>query len=562
MERHRQQRQGDAGMTTPVVAGRLRTALQMPAKDLRIGLFVSDLDCGWHDTPFLLEGVLLSSEEELATIRSLTSHVTVDPTRSQIDRFPAAYLEIVYQPHVVVGKKTVAARRQDADADGARTMPIAISWQQRLHRILHGLSGLLASLRAGKAAHRPPVRNEAQQVAIASGMLAQVKAEWFPRYLSTVYAGDSVAGRSIWRQRLTAWFNELRRAIRSSPGKSVKVAALTRPDYIPENFDLVRYADAEATVPGIPKAMAACEMSEQALIRIARDIRTNGTIDMVSLQSAADTLAENMISRPATMMLAARMRDENDRIYQHGLGVAIYLTLLGRHLGFQREPLAELATIGMLLDLGKMDLDQALLDKPGAFDEAERKIMQTHVDIGVEKLRSGGVQSELVLRAIADHHERVDGLGYPNGRSSDDVTIYGKMAAIADGFVAMVGARPYAPTMSTYEALRALFAEAGTRWHAPLVEQFVQSIGVFPVGSLIELSTGEIAIVVEDNRFRRLEPKILVLTDHNKKQVKEPWSMDMLKHNFSIAPESVRIVRGLADGAHGVNFREYYVRRR
>ena len=541
---------------------RLKTALSMQSTDLQIGLFVSDVDCGWHHTPFLLEGLLLAAETEIATLRALTPCVTVDPTRSQIDAFPAAYAEEIYAPDVAPTKKARFELRTHVEAGGAsQDAPAPAALGVRLQRFMLGVANLLR--RAPKNIPKPVVlkmQHSAHRIAGLSNIGPAAKAIWIPQYLDNVYAESEKPARMLFGSRIAAWFDSLLKRTVGTLAKARKPVPIARPDFIPENFKLVRYPDVEATVVGIPKALAAFDLSEQVLIRITRDIRTNGSIDMSSLQIAADTLAENMISRPATMMLAARMRDENDRVYQHGLGVAIYLTMLGRHLGFQREPLAELATIGMLLDLGKMDLDQSLLDKPGVLDENEQKIMQTHVEIGVNKLRAGGVRSELVLRAIADHHERIDGLGYPNGRTGDEVMIYGKMAAIVDGFVAMVGPRPYAPTMSTYEALRTLFAEAGTRWHAPLVEQFVQSIGVFPVGSLIELATGEIAIVVEDNKFRRLEPNILVLTNREKEQLKAPWSMDMMKHNFSIAPESVRILRGLADGAHGVHFREFYLR--
>ena len=552
-------------MNAPMMSKRLKTALPMRSVELQIGLFVSDLDCGWHNTPFLLEGILLATEAEIATIRSLTSHVTVDPSRSRVDAFPAAYLEQIYEINVAPARRAPLHRPPGADGGNThRDRSGAPGLRARLQRFMHGMAGLFERSAAASLPKQAvlKMRQEARQMAASSNVAPAAKAEWFPHYLDSVYTASEKPAISSLGRRVSAWFEAFLQRRTGGSARPTKPVPIARPEFIPDNFELVRYPDAEATVAGIPKALAACEMSEQALIRVASDIRTNGTIDMASLQSAADTLAENMISRPATMLLAARMRDENDRVYQHGLGVAIYLTMLGRHLGFQREPLAELATIGMLLDLGKMDLDQSILDKPGALDHGEQKIMETHVEIGVDKLRAGGVRSELVLRAIADHHERIDGLGYPNGRTGDDVTIYGKMAAIADGFVAMVGPRPYAPTMSTYEALRTLFAEAGTRWHAPLVEQFVQSIGVFPVGSLIELATGEIAIVVEDNRFRRLEPKILVLTNGEKEQLKEPWSMDMMKHNFSIAPKSVRILKGLADGAHGVNFREFYLRHR
>ena len=542
---------------------RLKVALPMLSKDLQIGLFVVDVDCGWQNTPFLLEGLLIASHSEIATIRALTQRVTVDPSRSILEAFSARYAETIYEGNVNFPRGSLSIGRRPSDSDSNATVRAGIGLLRLLRQLLRDLTGpLLGTQTANKTKPTSAkARQDAAQMAALIAMSPAAKREAFPLYLNNIYASVDAPAKLGWLDRIAGWFGMLLDNGSDGSSKRLRPVPLVRPDFIPAEIELIRYPEIEATALAVPRALDACEISHQALVQIARDVRANGSIDAVSLQRAADTLAENMIARPATMMLATRMRDENDRIYQHGLGVAIYLTMLGRHLGFQREPLAELATIGMLLDLGKMDLDQTLLDKPGQLNEDEKKIMETHVGIGVEILRKGGVRSELVLGAIADHHERVDGLGYPNGRSDEELTIYAKMAAIADGFVAMIGPRPYAPTMSTYEALRSLFAEAGTRWHAPLVEQFVQSIGVFPVGSLVELSTGEIAIVIEDNKLRRLEPKILMLTNADKEQLEEPWDLDMVKHNLSIAPEMIRIVKGLADGAHGVSFREFYLRR-
>lgn len=551
-------------MNAPVITKRLKTSVPMAAKDLQVGMFVSHLDCGWQNTPFLLEGVLLSAQHELATIRALATNVTVDPTRSQLTAFPPAMEESLYEIDTGVVRTATAPVHAPGYVQEVAP-PASRGWRGLVLSLAAIFSaGPTAANDLPAGTKEPLGSNSSVSRASTNGDAdhAKAAAEPFPRFVATVYAAPERHHGPFWLQRLSLWWRGIDLSLGTRTVRARPIRGKARPDFIPENFDLVRYPAPEPTVASIPMALKACKLSEQALIRIATDIKDGGTIDLHSLEEAADTLAENMIRRPATMMLAARMRDENDRIYQHGLGVAIYLTMLGRHLGFQREPLAELASIGLLLDLGKVTLDQSLLDKPGQYDDTERKIMRTHVEIGVDRLAASGVNSELTLRAVAEHHERVDGRGYPNGLAGDDLSIYGKMAAIADSFVAMVGDRPYAPTMSTYEALRALFAEAGTRWHAPLVEQFVQSIGVFPVGSLIELATGEVAIVVQDNQFRRLEPKILILTNKDKKQLKEPRSMDMMKHNFAIAPASVRILRGLADGAYGVNFREFYIRHR
>jgi HD-GYP domain-containing protein (c-di-GMP phosphodiesterase class II) len=562
-------------MNVPIKPRRLRTAFPIQSGDLRVGMFVSHVACGWHRTPFMLEGLLLKNNHEINTIISLTMDVTVDPSRSEIAAFDALQLELVYE--VIEAFTPRSTFRRSTDIPPANVPRVYQSYPKNIGYFLRGMAEYIEQLfklnqnnlrdrrRQALEAHPTSVQRDSQQSRRASVDRRQASAgdhERFPRFIEVIYTGESSEAKPVWFQRLRAWLYNASKVNLVPTAKLKKVADSKRPSFLPEDIDLVNYPETESVATAIPEALAAYQMSEKILVKIAEDICNSDAVDMPALQTAADTLAENMISRPATMLLAARMRDENDRIYRHGLGVAVYLTMLGRHLGFQREPLTELATIGLLLDLGKMDLDQTVLDKPGALDDVEHEMMRSHVDRGVENLRSAGVTSPLVLRAIEEHHERVDGLGYPNGLSGDEISIYGKMAAIADSFVAMIGERSYAPTMSTYDALRTLFAEAGTRWHEPLIEQFVQAIGIFPVGSLIELVTGEVAIVVEDNRFRRLEPKILILTDTNKKHLVEPISMDMMKHNFSIAPESVHIMKGLADGSHGVNFREYYLRRK
>lgn len=482
----------------PSPAGTLRSALVLPVEALRAGMYVADLDCGWTATPFLLHGLLLDDPEDLATIALLAYHVTIDPGRS----LPAALVKL----------------------DPAT----------------------LYETTAGKAVTSAPADQRLQ------------------RYQDQVqlHDGDHVSRASrlalFWRELQQAWSNWMGRLFGRRRPRPLPDAQ--RPDYMPDDIELVMHPLPESTRTAIPQAIAACEQGEAALERVAQDLAAHRDTDMDALQAASETLAENMIRRPGTMIWAAKMRDKSNRMYHHGLGVAIYLTALGRQLGFQREQLADLATVGLLLDLGKMELDHALLDKPGKLDDGEVLEMQTHVHRGIEMLMATGVTSSLILSAIAEHHERVDGTGYPARLPGAALTIFGKMAAIADAYAAMVNPRPYAPAYAPYEAMKQLFAESESRWFAPLVEQFVQAIGIFPVGSLVELSTGEVAIVVQHNPYRRLEPLILILTDSAKITLPKPRELDMLKHNFTVAPDVLRIATGLADGAHGIVMQDFYLR--
>ena len=153
----------------------------------------------------------------------------------------------------------------------------------------------------------------------------------------------------------------------------------------------------------------------------------------------------------------------------------------------------------------------------------------------------------------------MNGTGYPRGLVGDEISIYGRMAGIVDTFAALTNHRPYAAAASSYEALRSISGWAGDFFHEPLVQQFVSSIGVFPVGSLIELSTGEVAIVVAHNKVRRLKPRVLVVTGPDKTRSPHPAMLDLLYAPNVSGEEQVFIKRGLPAGAYGLDLTDFYV---
>ncbi len=202
-----------------------------------------------------------------------------------------------------------------------------------------------------------------------------------------------------------------------------------------------------------------------------------------------------------------------------------------------------------------LKLPADLLEKSGELMPEETAQLVQHVKYSIEALEQGEPLPRYVARGIQEHHERIDGSGYPLGLCGAEISIYGRMAAIADTFAAMTTARPYDVTHSAFDAMKELFRESATKLHGPLVEQFVQAICIFPVGSLVELAGGEAAIVLEHNGVRRLAPKILVLTDPDKNMLATPYVLELITQNN----EQKKILRGLADGAYGIDYRDYYL---
>src|SRR6185437_1591877 len=190
------------------------------------------------------------------------------------------------------------------------------------------------------------------------------------------------------------------------------------------------------------------------------------------------------------------------------------------------------------------------LEKQGRLTPEEFEEVKEHVQHGLDILAQTPNFHPDVIQGIAQHHERMNGSGYPRGLMGDEIGVVGRMAGIVDCFAALTNHRPYAAAASSYEALRSISGWAGDFFHEPLVQQFVSSIGVFPVGSLIELSTGEVAIVVAHNKVRRLKPRVLVVTGPDKTRSPHPAMLDLLYENKAGGDDPVYIKRGLPAGAY------------
>ena len=327
---------------------------------------------------------------------------------------------------------------------------------------------------------------------------------------------------------------------------------------LPEGLKLQRYAEPIPIQQAIPRAERAVGSGAEAIDALMSELRENVAPDFRRIDASASALVESMIENPDAMMLVSRMRERHQGTYERSLKMSLNLLALGRHLGFPREELAHLATIGMLADIGKTRLPEALLDKPGTLTSAEMKVVKSHVDLGLSVLRKDVTLHPAVEQGVAQHHERMDGSGYPKGLKGEEISIYGRMAAVADCFAAMISDRPYAAALAPLDAIMELYKLSGAKLHEPLVEQLVQAIGAFPVGTMVELSSGEVAVVLTRNKARRMEPRVLVLAGPDRQPLATPFERDLATTDPDAEDRPPWIWRGLADGAYGIELHRYY----
>ena len=185
--------------------------------------------------------------------------------------------------------------------------------------------------------------------------------------------------------------------------------------------------------------------------------------------------------------------------------------------------------------------------------------MQSHVEYGAEIVEKIGGISDEVLAMVQCHHERHDGSGYPAQLAGADIPVYGRISGVTDCYDAMISHRPYAPAKSSYDAIRELNGLAGTQFQRVVVEQFVQALGMFPTGSLVELNTGEVAIVVEQHPIHRLRPNLIVVLDKDKKPRKTNKSLALAKLPSSVGERKARwIIQGYEPGAFDIDPKDFF----
>ena len=204
-------------------------------------------------------------------------------------------------------------------------------------------------------------------------------------------------------------------------------------------------------------------------------------------------------------------------------------------------------------------IDNALLERTGPLSESEFAGVRRHVEYGLQLLDASPDIHPEVREAIAEHHERIDGSGYPKGLQGHQMSFAGRMAAIADTFAALTSRRPYAEPKSAFNSMKVVFDGAGKLYAEPLVEQFVQAIGMFPVGTLVELTSGAVAAVVSHNKVRRLKPRVLVLTTADKEKLETPFELNLLLDPKDSAGAPLKIWRGLPANAYGINPRDFFL---
>ncbi|NOT22108.1 MAG: DUF3391 domain-containing protein [Nitrospiraceae bacterium] len=258
------------------------------------------------------------------------------------------------------------------------------------------------------------------------------------------------------------------------------------------------------------------------------DVRMGRALNMEAVSEAVENMSDSILRNPDALTSLTRLKQFDEYTFFHSVNTSALALSVGRHLGYERVPLLQLGTGMLLHDIGKTLIPIEILNKTGRYAADEFEIMKQHVLRGAEILSNTTGLADVFLKPTLEHHERVDGTGYPYRRPKSDLSQFGLIAAIVDIYDAVTSDRCYHKGKTPHDTLQMLY-KLGMQGHVDgaLVQQFVQVVGVYPVGSCVSLNTGERAIVKQFNHEAPIRPLVLLITDDAGRHRSIPLDLDL-----------------------------------
>ena len=478
---------------------------------LKIGMKVEKLDCSWLVTPFLRNKFTVTSAEQIekliaigvqeldVTVEEVSQKGSASRVASDPGRQPASEAE----PQAASGKgpKAVPAAGSEG-ASGKGPIPVSDG----------------GPAKAAPDAGLQATSGQGLKLVPDAGSLA---ASWKrPKLLS----GEALPPSSA--KGLRPLSDEFSQVVSASASKPESPAT-------PFNEELREAKQAYHAAKGV---------IQQAM----EDVRMGGALNMEAVQHVVEGMADSILRNPDALTSLSRLKQFDEYTFYHSVNTSLLALSLGRDLGYERPELLQLGTGMLLHDIGKTQIPLELLNKPGRFEEHEFEMMKQHVMRGAELLSSTTGLSDEFLKPTLEHHERVDGTGYPCQHCKADLSEFGLIAAVVDIYDAVTSDRCYHKGKSPHDTLQFLY-QLGTSGHvdSAMVQRLVQVVGVYPVGSCVALNTGESAIVLQSNHEFPLRPRVRIVADGTGFRRARPMDLDLSTQAGSLD----RTIKGPLDPA-------------
>jgi len=307
----------------------------------------------------------------------------------------------------------------------------------------------------------------------------------------------------------------------------------------------VGYQDELLTARGIH------EHATEVIRDFMHDARAGQLGSVSSVEALADDMVHSILRNSSALVSLTSLKRRDDYTFMHCVSVGIFMIGLGRQLGLDAANLRILGAAGLLHDVGKAYIPLEVLNKPSSLSSTEGEIMRTHPRLGYDALLEAGYAVEPVLDAVLHHHERLDGSGYPEAFSGHEISLITRIASVADVYDAVTTQRVYHIAMAPTAALRMIRKRAGIDFDSTVAQALIKVVGIYPIGSLVRLSSGHLAVVSEQNALNTAKPKVMAFYSLKKDAYVTPLPLDLAETDDAIESDE--------DPAEwGVDLRRYW----
>ena len=295
------------------------------------------------------------------------------------------------------------------------------------------------------------------------------------------------------------------------------------------------------------------------LINFSKDIssidKTNFKFKYESSIPIAKKIVNNVTENPDALVTLTSLRSYDEYTFTHCINVAILAVAFGKYLGLSKEKLLSLGVGSLFHDIGKSRIPDRILNKSGRLTEGEFEIIKRHPQEGYDIAKSIHSLPHDIVTIILEHHEKYNGRGYPRGLFHGDINQLANIVSVADVYDALTSDRVYKEAMPPNDALSIVYEGQGEDFYPGLSELFVKCIGIYPVGSLVLLSSGYTAIVIGSNSEKPLEPTVQLVHDHMGRSC-IPEIIDLSSPQYSLN-KKIKIKKCLDMKTLGIDVQKY-----
>ena len=277
------------------------------------------------------------------------------------------------------------------------------------------------------------------------------------------------------------------------------------------------------------RAAKICAQSKRAVISMFEEARMGKAVDTGGAKKLVEEITDSVSRNPGALISLARLKTADDYTYMHSVAVCAMMVALAKQLGLDETQTRLAGVAGLMHDLGKAAMPMEVLNKPGKLTDAEFSIIKRHPEEGYRMLQTGTDVDPVILDVCLHHHEKTDGSGYPKGLKDAEISLFAKMGAVCDVYDAITSNRPYKAGWDPAESLRRMAEWANGHFDPKVFQAFVKSLGIYPIGSLVKLSSGRVGVVVEQTGKSLTTPCVKVFFS--------------TKSNMRIVPEIVDLSR-------------------